>query len=132
MRITVLADTDRDGLPDEVETALGLSPTDPGDAALDLDEDGVSNGDEYAAGTDLQDAESFLKVALQLDGSSQIQFQAKAGKTYSVQFKDSLTDPDWSVLTHRVARDEDDVVTVHDPATDVPQRYYRLVTPVQP
>jgi hypothetical protein len=45
-------DTDNDGLPDEYETRLGFNPNDPTDAAKDFDGDGVSNLDEYKAGTD--------------------------------------------------------------------------------
>jgi hypothetical protein len=130
--LTVLADTDRDGLPDELETSLGLNVSDPSDAALDLDGDGVSNEQEYTAGTDLLDPESYLKVTIQLDGSSQIQFLAKASKTYTLLYKDSLTDPDWSVLVHRSARAQDEVVTLQDPALAVPRRFYQLVTPAQP
>lgn len=40
-------DDDNDGIPDGVETDLGLDPFDSADAALDLDNDGISNIDEY-------------------------------------------------------------------------------------
>lgn len=52
------ADTDGDGLPDGVEYAYNLDPTDPSDAKLDLDNDGVSNLAEYQAGTDFSDPKS--------------------------------------------------------------------------
>jgi len=45
-------DTDQDGLPDEWETAHGLNPTDPADAALDADKDGYTNLEEYLNHTD--------------------------------------------------------------------------------
>src|SRR5439155_9753968 len=60
--LTVLADSDHDGLPDDWESAHGLSPNDPADAQLDFDLDGQSNWQEYIAGTDPQDRQSFLKV----------------------------------------------------------------------
>lgn len=44
-------DADRDLIPDAVETAAGLNPNTPADAAGDLDDDGVSNLDEFLAGT---------------------------------------------------------------------------------
>ena len=46
------SDADADGIPDYLETALGLDPLDPDDAALDLDGDGLSNLAEYQLGLD--------------------------------------------------------------------------------
>ena len=48
----VVLDTDADGLPDFYETANGLDPNNADDASADLDGDGISNADEYAAGSD--------------------------------------------------------------------------------
>ena len=40
-------DSDRDGMPDDWETAHGLNPRDPSDAAKDRDGDGYTNLEEY-------------------------------------------------------------------------------------
>jgi hypothetical protein len=44
-------DDDNDGMPDAFELANNLDPFDPADAAGDLDGDGISNLDEFSAGT---------------------------------------------------------------------------------
>jgi hypothetical protein len=48
-------DADKDGMPDEYEIANGFNPNDPSDAAKDFDGDGVSNLNEFLAGTDPSD-----------------------------------------------------------------------------
>jgi hypothetical protein len=53
-RITVSsADTDADGIPDDIEQAYGLDPEDPTDANQDTDGDGLSNLVEYQQGGNL-------------------------------------------------------------------------------
>jgi len=47
-----LADSDGDGMDDDWELSNGLDPLDPEDAALDPDEDGLTNLDEYLSRTD--------------------------------------------------------------------------------
>lgn len=47
-----LADSDIDGIPDNVELLWGLDPDDPFDSLMDDDADGVVNLVEYMAGTD--------------------------------------------------------------------------------
>lgn len=56
-------DDDNDGLPDTVETALGLNPHDASDADGDLDNDGFSNRLEHLLGSDASNANS-VPVAL--------------------------------------------------------------------
>ena len=52
------ADTDGDGIPDDVELSLGLDPANPVDASEDLDRDGLTNLQEYQRGTDLRNPDS--------------------------------------------------------------------------
>ncbi|OGV70309.1 MAG: hypothetical protein A3K19_09315 [Lentisphaerae bacterium RIFOXYB12_FULL_65_16] len=54
VRTYAYEDTDRDLVPDAVETAAGLNPNDAADGVADLDSDSLSNADEVVWGTDLQ------------------------------------------------------------------------------
>ena len=58
MRVVLSADSDGDGLADDLELSLGLNPNNPADALEDIDKDGASNRDEGLAGTNLRDSDS--------------------------------------------------------------------------
>ena len=60
---TINADSDGDGMPDEWERKYDLNPQDPADAELDSDEDGFTNAQEYADGTNPLDAKSHRDFA---------------------------------------------------------------------
>jgi hypothetical protein len=51
----VVLDTDSDGIPDTVESSLGLDPSNPFDSIYDNDLDGFSNFSEYKSQTDIND-----------------------------------------------------------------------------
>jgi hypothetical protein len=127
--ITVLLDSDGDGLPDAWETAYGFATNQLADAALDSDGDSMTNWQEYVAGTDPTDALSYLKIdSLTAAGGAAIRFGVVSTKTYRVQFTDALGSGLWSTLADLAARTNSAVETVFDPGF-ISNRAYRLVTP---
>ncbi len=130
--LTVVADTDRDGLPDSWETGrAGFNPNDPSDALRDDDGDGMNNAREYFAGTDYLNPTNYLRCAIQASGSIQLTFQAVSNRTYMVQYTESLSPAQWANLAIEPGKTNTRSVTVVDPAPR-PRRFYRIVTPAQP
>ena len=131
--LTVLADTDRDGMPDVFESERGYNPTNSADGRLDSDGDGVSNSREYAAGTNPANALSYLKVErISLGGGATIEFLAVSNRTYTVEYADELENSGaWAKLVDVVAQPETRTETIIDSGSG-PRRYYRLATPRLP
>jgi len=130
--LTVVADTDRDGLPDSWETGRpGFNANDPADALRDDDSDGVNNTREYFAGTDYLNPNSYLRTTIQAGGNVELTFQAASNHNYVVQYTENLNPPQWVNLIIEPGKTNARPVTIVDP-TPRPNRYYRLVTPAQP
>ena len=133
--LTVLADSDHDGLPDEWEVQHGFQTHNPADARLDADRDGMTNEQEYQAGTDPNDAESFLKVDRVFlsagDLAAVIQFRAVFNQTYTVQYQPALAGG-WTKLADVVAFSTNRLVSITNALGGGETRYYRLVTPRAP
>jgi hypothetical protein len=130
---TASPDTDADGIPDSAEDQLGLDRNNPLDAGYDPDGDGMTNLQEYLAGTDHLDANSNLKLGgLVVNGNFNLSFNAIAGRSYSVLRTGSLTAPNWTKLADVSAQPVSQVVFVVDSPITNATRFYRLVTPALP
>jgi hypothetical protein len=121
-------DTDADGMPDDWEVANGLNPNSALDANLDLDNDRLSNLQEYLSGTDPRDGGSALRLSIgQGVGSVVLSFTAAEEKPYTIEFSQTLQPGSWQTLL-QVQPGAARIVNVPDPAP-LGTRFYRVRTP---
>ena len=131
--LTVLADSDGDGLPDvwmvQYFGHTNALASDHSRALDDPDGDGMLNGQEYMAGTNPTNAASYLKVeALANCGQAVVNFAAVSNRTYIVSYTDGLEPSNWMTLTNVAPRSTNWNVTIPDPTAHT-NRFYRLVIP---
>ena len=125
-------DTDQDGMPDSWEIAQGLDSKDASDAFLDADSDRLTNLQEYAAGTDPNDAESGLKLELIRlpNGMLRVSFEGIQGRSYSLEATLAL-DKEWQSLSNFYPKNTAKMSRTLSPRIS-PDRFFRLVTPAKP
>ena len=116
-------------------TALELANPEIGGPNADVDHDGSTNDREYRAGTNPRNAASVLRIGLKnaSKDSTILHFVATAGRTYSVLYSEGLETALWRKVGDIQAETKDRGVDVVDQSSRTgAQRYYRLVTPMQP
>jgi hypothetical protein len=127
------ADSDGDGIPDWwMMQYFGHITGQAGDQSLAQDDPngtGMTTLQDYIAGTNPGDPTSVFQTAVlppvSPGGNVTLLWSAVAGRTYSVQYKDSLDDPAWQLLigTPTINGSQGQFAV---PA-DQPSRYYRIV-----
>ncbi len=124
-------DTDGDGIPDawENQYPLAMNANNPADAGEDYDGDGMTNLQEYLAGTNPQDPNSRLLLVGTLESPARIrlQFNAVSNVTYDFQSRTSLSTGTWLNLVNVPAAPSNRTVTITNTAT--PMNFYRVVVP---
>ena len=104
---------------------IGLPTDDP-------DGDGQDNQSEFLAGTVPTNAQSvFALKANVIAGQVHITFTAQPNVGYTVQYKDALTDANWTKLSDVPATANSQAVDIVDAGAPT-QRFYRAVTPQLP
>jgi hypothetical protein len=123
-------DTDGDGMPDSWEQAHGLNPYFAGDAGQDADSDGMTNLQEYLAGTDPQNANSRLAVAISMTpaNAARVQFNAVSNLTYTLEYRSSLSTGAWLSLSNFSAAPSNRTLIITN-SVPVPPRFYRVTRP---
>jgi hypothetical protein len=128
-------DANGDGLPDAWQSQY-FGTTSAPEAALgaDPDQDGMSNEQEYYAGTDPSRSSSALRITAVTDGDGNrvVQFESVAGNTYSIQYRDSFLDGAWIKLNDVGPVLIPGIVSIPAGPTGTAERFYRVVTPAQP
>ena len=116
------------------EAAFALDPGFKGNPWVDNDGDGLCNYVEFLNGTDPNDAASFLKVNLDVrSGAAALGLIAQAGRSYTVEYRDTLAPAPWRRLCDLPATNLTREVLIPDAFTNAaPSRFYRLATPRLP
>ena len=122
-----LGDSDNDGMDDDWEVAYfgNLNR----DGTEDFDEDGHSDLQEFLTGTDPTNTGSILRVITvtpMSGGNTTIVWSSVPGRSYVVQFKDSLNTPNWNNASGVLTASQTSESFAH--ASSGPQRFYRVIT----
>jgi hypothetical protein len=127
VNIITLADTDSDGIPDEWENDHGFNPGSNNDRDTDADTDGLTNLEEYLAGTNPTNNSSFLRLDITRGTLPTLNVGAISNRTYAIDYRDNLNQS-WSRLADILAHATNRVETIIEPAWTT-NRFYRAVTP---
>jgi Bacterial TSP3 repeat len=105
--------------------AYGLTSA---DATADSDGDGLTNLQEYQAGTNPRDPNSALRVtsATAIGNKFAVTFPSVAGKVYAVEYANLLPSSTWQILATNIAGTGSAISITDTIPAGVGQRFYRV------
>ncbi|PYJ01969.1 MAG: hypothetical protein DME25_17140 [Verrucomicrobia bacterium] len=119
-------DSDADGMDDAWEQSF--FHTLARDGTGDFDGDGLTDLQEFQAGTDPTVASSLLRLSVVRMSPPMLQFDAVANKSYAVEYKNALNAASWTLL-QAVPAGTARSVQISDPSSAPISRFYRVRTP---
>ena len=127
------ADFDLDGIPDRIELAYaapgGMNPS-FADSMIDLDGDGMTNGEEVSAGTDPTDRASVFEVnEVEFNETSEglvVAWACETGQLYTVQVSGDLNN--WSTVAENLPGEADGSMQRTINVSDLERAFVRVVT----
>jgi hypothetical protein len=129
----LFVDSDGDGIPDLDETTMGLNPNDPEDGAADGDLDGMTNYEEWVAGTNHEDSNSHLRLTGRAsDSHLLLSFDGIAGRSYSVLHRETAGSRGWTKLADVPELPGNQPVLLTNTPPGASTGFYRVVTPALP
>ncbi len=128
----VTTDSDSDGIPDNWMNAHFGHPTgqagDKSRATDDADGDGMTNAQEFAAGLDPKNPNSFLRITSVTRAGTNVTvgFPSVSGKVYQLQFRDDLLAGNWNPLVDGILGTGATLQITDPSATSLTKRFYRV------
>jgi len=120
-------DTDGDLIADAWEVEYGLDPLDREDGDDDGDGDGITNVDEYAAGSDPTNGNARFAISEfgRIAQGMYLALSSVSGRVYDVDYRNDLVGTNsWAQLTNGV-RGTGELLRIMTPA-NMPQRFYHV------